>query len=116
MLNFGKPDGGIFIILRYIGIFDSFSDTDLNGDGVINVEDVYRIRRGTFLHTYLLARLSRNIDKNQDGLLERPELLNFVNNLFSVLDRNDDDYVGSEDVFKILKDGGVPDDEIAAIE
>jgi len=92
---------------------------DLNEDGILNLKDAYLHIDSPYseLGGYLLARLSRNIDKNQDGQVELGELLNFVNNLFSIVDQNDDGYVGTDDVFKIFRDEAVvPEDQVGAME
>ena len=90
---------------------------DQNGDGILNLKDVYLHidRPYSGMGGYLLARLSKNIDKNQDGQVELGELLNFVNTVFRIVDQNDDEHVAADDVFKIFVNNGVPEHDVAVM-
>lgn len=87
---------------------------DKNGDGKITMKDMDGMRgMGGF---NILARLSKDIDLNQDGKVGLEELLNFVQHVFNWLDRNDDDNISVDDVVKRINDIGVPLDKVEAME
>ena len=109
------------INLEYDIYPDLLENLDYNYDGRLNLQDVYiamQRRAGHLDHLlyYIIAQLSRNVDKNQDGILHYNELKTFITNMFDVLDVDNDDDLTLDDLFQLLLDNQVPVDQVHSLE
>ena len=109
------------INLEYDIYPDLLETLDYNYDGRLNLQDVYiamqrRVGHHDHLLYYIIAQLSRNVDKNQDGVLHYNELKTFITNMFDVLDVDNDDDLTLDDLFQLLLDNQVPVDQVHSLE
>jgi len=96
---------------------------DLNADGKITIKDAYMAMEekchpgSNRLLYYNLAQISKNVDKNQNGILHHDEIMEFVKRVLKVIDRNNNTYVDEEDAYAFIQDkhDSVPEFEIESI-
>jgi Ca2+-binding EF-hand superfamily protein len=91
---------------------------DDNFDGKLNLRDIYgAFRRERYIgfELYILAQVSRNLDKNQNGIIHRQEMTEFLDTLFNVTDSNNDGFLSAEDVYTIMQELPMRIDTVHAI-
>jgi len=89
---------------------------DLNRDGVINNFEVYSFFRPK-TSTFILGKILKLLDQDQDGIYKFVDLKNFVVSFWSVLDANHDMNLSMEDGLLLLKNKlGVSDDNISSVD
>ena len=89
---------------------------DLNRDGVINNFELYSFF-GPEAPTFMVGKISKLLDPDQDGTYKFVDLKNFIVSFWSVLDANHDMNLSLEDGLLLLKDRlGVSDDKITLVD
>ena len=89
---------------------------DLNRDGVINNFEVYSFF-GPEAPTFMVGKISKLLDPDQDGTYKFVDLKNFIVSFWSVLDANHDMNLSLEDGLLLLKNRlGVSDDKITLVD
>lgn len=89
---------------------DQLQQLDYNFDGKVNLQDAYiALGEGSpnALFPYILAQLSRTLDKDQDGIVHYDELELFLSRIFHTIDKTGDGLISLEDVFSFLSEENV---------
>lgn len=88
---------------------------DDNFDGQLNLKDIYSaIRHNSYilLELYILSQVSRNLDRNQDGIIHHHEMTSFVDTLYNVTDMNGDGVLTPDDAYTLLEEHGISIDDV----
>merc|ERR1719186_1629489 len=88
---------------------------DDNRDAKLNAADIFSFLDSGTKATFLLPMLSKKLDKNQDGKIQREELRQFVDDLFNQLDMDKDGVLTLEDVYSIGQENGMDCFQVGAL-